>query len=348
MDMQYTKLGDSEINVSEICLGSMTWGQQNTEAEGHAQLDYAVTRGVNFIDVAEMYPVPPSADTQGRTESILGQWLARQQRDKFIVATKITGPGRGFAWVRGGQLAIDRKGVTEAIEGSLRRLRTDYVDLYQIHWPDRYVPAFGKIHYDPSAERPTVPIEAQLEYLGELVKSGKVRAIGLSNETPWGVMQFLRAAERTGLPRVVSIQNAYSLINRTFEAGLSEVTRQDRVPLLAYSALAFGHLTGKYLSGAQPAGARLTLFPPFGQRYQKPCVQPAVAAYAELAASLGMSLAAMALAFVRSRWFCASTIVGATSLAQLEANIDGAAMRLDESTLAAIDAIHLMHPNPAV
>ncbi len=348
MEMRYTKLGGSDLNVSEICLGSMTWGQQNTEAEGHAQLDYAVSRGVNFIDVAEMYPVPPSADTQGRTESILGTWLARQQRDKFVVATKITGPGRGFAWVRGGQLAIDRKGVTEAIEGSLRRLRTDYVDLYQIHWPDRYVPAFGKNHYDPAAERPTVPIEEQLGHLAELVKAGKVRHVGLSNETPWGVMQFLRAAERSGLPRVVSIQNAYSLINRTYEAGLSEVTRHEGVPLMAYSALAFGHLTGKYLSGAQPAGARLTLFPPFGQRYQKPCVQPAVAAYAELAANRGMSLAAMALAFVRSRWFCASTIVGATSLAQLEANIDGAAIELNEDTLAAIDAIHLMHPNPAV
>lgn len=346
--MRYTKLGSSELNVSEICLGSMTWGQQNTEAEGHAQLDYAVSRGVNFIDVAEMYPVPPSADKQGRTESILGSWLARQPRDRFIVATKITGPGRGFAWVRGGQLAIDRKGVTEAIEGSLRRLRTDYVDLYQIHWPDRYVPAFGKNHYDPAGERPTVPIEEQLGHLGELVKAGKVRCVGLSNETPWGVMQFLQAAERTGLPRVVSIQNAYNLLNRTFEAGLSEVTRHEGVPLLAYSALAFGHLTGKYLDGAKPAGARLTLFPPFGQRYQKPCVEPAVAAYAELAGSLGISLAALALAFVRSRWFCGSTIVGATSVRQLQENIDGAGTVLGDEALAAIDAIHLKYPNPAV
>jgi aryl-alcohol dehydrogenase-like predicted oxidoreductase len=348
MEMRYTKLGGGDLNVSEICLGSMTWGQQNTEAEAHAQLDYAVSRGVNFIDVAEMYPVPPSGDTQGRTESILGAWLARQPRDKYIVATKITGPGRGFAWVRGGQLAIDRKGVTEAIEGSLRRLRTDYVDLYQIHWPDRYVPAFGKNHYDPAGERATVPIEEQLGHLGELVKAGKVRCIGLSNETPWGVMQFLRAAERSGLPRIVSIQNAYNLINRTYEAGLSEVTRHEGVPLLAYSALAFGHLTGKYLAGAQPAGARLTLFPAFGQRYQKPCVEPAVTAYAELAASLGMSLTALALAFVRSRWFCASTIVGGTSVSQLEENLAGVATDLDAGTLAAIDGIHLRHPNPAV
>lgn len=346
--MRYTKLGDSDLQVSEICLGTMTWGQQNSESEAHEQLDYATARGVNFIDAAEMYPVPPNADTQGRTESILGNWLARQARDKFVVATKITGPGRGFGWVRGGHHAIDRKGVTEAIEGSLRRLKTDHVDLYQIHWPDRYVPAFGANHYDPAGERATVPIEEQLGFLDGLVRAGKVRYIGLSNETPWGVMQFLTAADRLGLPRVASIQNAFNLLNRTFEAGLSEVTRHERVPLLAYSPLAFGHLSGKYLSGAKPEGARLTLFPPFGQRYQKPCVENAVTAYAELAASLGMSLATLALAFVRSRWFCASTIIGATSLRQLQENIDAADVAFDESILSAINAIHLRIPNPAV
>jgi len=346
--MQYAQLGDSDLRVSQICLGTMTWGQQNGEAEAHQQLDYAVSRGVNFIDAAEMYPVPPSADTQGRTEAFVGTWLSRQQRDKVLLATKITGPGRGFAWVRGGQLAIDRKGVSAAIDGSLRRLRTDYVDLYQIHWPDRYVPAFGKNHYDPSGERETVPIEEQLSILAELVTAGKVRYIGLSNETPWGVMRFLRAAERLGLPRVVSIQNAFSLINRTFEAGLSEITRHERIPLLAYSALAFGHLTGKYLGGTQPAGARLTLFPPFGQRYQKPCVEPAIIEYAALADSLGISLATLALAFVRSRWFCASTIIGATTMAQLQANIDSSTMVLDDAIVSAIDTIHLRYPNPAV
>lgn len=346
--MRYTTLGKSDLEVSEICLGSMTWGQQNSESEAHAQLDYAVSRGVNFIDAAEMYPVPPRAETQGSTETILGSWLRGRPRDEVIVATKITGPGRGFGWVRGGQHAIGRASVAEAIDGSLARLGTDYVDLYQIHWPDRYVPAFGKSHYDPAGERPTVPIEEQLEAFADVIKAGKVRYLGLSNETPWGVMQFIRAADRLGLPRVVSIQNAYNLLNRTFEAGLSEVTRHEHVPLLAYSPLAFGHLTGKYLGGATPEGARLTLFPAFGQRYQKPCVQPAVEAYARIATEAGLSLATLALAFVRTRWFCASTIIGATTMAQLAENLDSADVVLDESTLGAIESVQLLHPNPVL
>jgi aryl-alcohol dehydrogenase-like predicted oxidoreductase len=346
--MRYNRLGRSDLEVSEICLGTMTWGQQNSEAEAHRQLDYALSRGINFIDAAEMYPVPPRAETQGSTERILGSWLKGRPRDKVIVATKITGPGRGFGWVREGRHAIDRASVTAAIDGSLARLGTDYVDLYQIHWPDRYVPAFGKSHYDPAGERPTVPIEEQLAAFADVIKAGKVRYLGLSNETPWGVMQFIQAADRLGLPRVASIQNAYSLVNRTFEAGLSEVTRHENVPLLAYSPLAFGHLTGKYLGGATPDGARLTLFPAFGQRYQKPCLQPAVAEYARIAAEVGMSLATMALAFVRTRWFCGSTIIGATTMEQLAENIDSAAVVLDEATLAAIDAIQLQHPNPVL
>ncbi|MFO1318318.1 MAG: aldo/keto reductase [Burkholderiales bacterium] len=346
--MRYIRLGQAGPSVSEISLGTMTFGQQNTEAEAHAQLDYARSRGVNFIDAAEMYPVPPRAETQGRTEEIVGTWLRKQDRSSVVIATKITGPGRGFGWVRRGELAIDRKSVNEAIDGSLKRLGTDYVDLYQIHWPDRYVPSFGGIHYDPAAERPTVPIEEQLACLGELVRQGKVRNIGLSNETPWGVTQFLDAARRLNLPRVVSIQNAYNLLNRTFEAGLSEITRQEQVPLLAYSPLGFGHLTGKYAGAAQPAGARLTLFPPFGQRYQKPKVDTAVRAYVELAGSIGITPATLALAFVKSRWFLGSCIVGATTMAQLVENIDAAEVTLAEPVLQKIDAIHLENPNPAV
>lgn len=346
--MRYTRLGKSDLDVSEICLGTMTWGQQNSEAEAHAQLDYAISRGINFIDAAEMYPVPPRAETQGSTERILGSWLRGRPRDKVIVATKITGPGRGFGWVREGCHAIDRTSVTAAIDGSLSRLGTDYVDLYQIHWPDRYVPAFGKSHYDPAGERATVPIEEQLAAFADVIKAGKVRCLGLSNETPWGVMQFIQAADHLGLPRVASIQNAYSLVNRTFEAGLSEVIRHEHVPLLAYSPLAFGHLTGKYLGGAMPDGARLTLFPAFGQRYQKPCVQPAVAEYARIAEEAGLSLASMALAFVRTRWFCGSTIIGATTLSQLAENIDSVDVVLDEATLAAIDAVQLQYPNPVL
>lgn len=346
--MKLNRLGESELRVSEICLGTMTFGEQNSEKESHEQLDYAVSRGINFIDAAEMYPVPPRAETQGRTETFVGSWLKRQQRDKLIVATKITAPGRGFSWVRGGPKAIDAKEVSEALAGSLRRLQTDYVDLYQIHWPDRYVPSFGQLFYDPQSERPTISIEKQLEALAVQVKAGKIRYIGLSNETPWGVIEFLRLARERRLPAVVSVQNAYSLLNRTYESGLSEVTRHQGVPLLAYSPLGFGHLTGKYLAGAKPDGARLTRFPPFGQRYDKPNVAAACAAYCDLARRSGLSPATMAIAFVRSRWFVASTIIGATTLGQLKENIDAAAVEIAPAVLSEIDQVHLKYPNPSV
>ena len=346
--MKYNKLGPSDLNVSEICLGTMTWGEQNSEKEAHQQLDYAVSRGINFIDAAEMYPVPPTAETQGRTESYLGTWLRKQQRDKLIVATKITAPGRGFDWVRGGPRGVDRKSIQEALNGSLRRLQTDYVDLYQIHWPDRYLPLFGNIFYEPKQERPAVSIEDQLEAFAEFIKAGKIRYLGLSNESPWGALEFIRLARHKGLPMVASIQNAYNLLNRTYETGLSEVTRREGVPLLAYSPLAFGHLSGKYLNGAKPDGARLTKYPPFGQRYDKPNVMPAVAAYADLAKRAGLSAAALAVAFVRSRWFCASTIIGATTLAQLRENIDTENLSLGDAVLADIDAVQLRYPNPAM
>jgi aryl-alcohol dehydrogenase-like predicted oxidoreductase len=346
--VRYNKLGESELEVSEICLGTMTWGEQNSEAQAHEQLDYAVSRGVNFVDAAEMYPVPPRAETQGLTEAFLGSWLKRQPRNKLIVATKITAPGRGFGWVRGGPKAIDRTSVRDAVDQSLKRLQTDHIDLYQIHWPDRYVPSFGTWAYDPAQERSTVPIETQLEALDDVVKAGKVRYIGVSNETPWGVCEFVSVARRRGLPRIASIQNAYNLLNRTFEMGLSEVHRHLNVPLLAYSPLAFGHLSGKYLGGAQPAGARLTRFPAFGQRYDKVNVPEAVVAYAGLARRAGISPVRLALAFVRGRWFNASTIIGATTLPQLGEILDGAAVTLDGDTLAAIEQIHNRYPNPAL
>ena len=346
--MKYNKLGASDLAVSEICLGTMTWGEQNSEKEAHQQLDYAVSRGINFIDAAEMYPVPPKAETQGRTESYLGTWLRKQPRDNMIVATKITAPGRGFNWVRGGPKSVDRKSIQEALNGSLKRLQTDHVDLYQIHWPDRYLPLFGNIFYEPQQERPTVPLEEQLEAFAAFIKAGKIRYLGLSNESPWGALEFIRLARQKGLPMVVSIQNAYNLLNRTYETGLSEVTRREGVPLLAYSPLAFGHLSGKYLNGAKPEGARLTKYPPFGQRYDKPNVMPAVAAYAELAKRAGLSAAALAVAFVRSRWFCASTIIGATTLVQLRENIDTENLSLGGAVLADIDAVHLRYSNPVV
>ena len=225
--MEYRQLGNSSLNVSALALGTMTFGEQNTEAEAHAQLDYAISRSVNFIDTAEMYPVAPRAETVHRTESYIGTWLKHQQRDKFILATKITGPARGFSWIRGTP-RINREHISAAIDGSLRRLQTDYVDLYQIHWPDRYVPMFGSTGYDVAQERETTPIAEQLQVLAELVKAGKVRHIGLSNETPWGVAEFVRCAEHLGLPRIVSVQNAYHLMNRTFESGLAEVCHQSQ------------------------------------------------------------------------------------------------------------------------
>jgi len=346
--MKRNKLGASDLEVSSICLGTMTWGEQNSEKEAHEQLDYAVSRGINFIDAAEMYPVPPRAETQGRTESYLGTWLKKQRRERLVVATKITAPGRGFGWVRGGPSAIDARSIQEALDGSLRRLQTDYVDLYQIHWPDRYIPVFGNTFYDPKQERPSIPIEEQLAAFAPFVKQGKIRHLGVSNESPWGVMEFIRAAREQGLPMLASIQNAYNLLNRSYEPGLSEVTRREGVPLIAYSPLAFGHLSGKYLNGTRPAGARLTLHPPFGQRYDKPNVPPASQAYAELAKRAGLSAATLAIAFVHGRWFCASTIVGATGIAQLKEDIDASAVSLPDSVLAEIDAIHLRYPNPAI
>ncbi|MEN9204009.1 MAG: NADP(H)-dependent aldo-keto reductase [Thermostichus sp. DG_1_6_bins_120] len=345
--MRYLPLGHSSLTISEMGLGTMTFGQQNTMAQAHEQLDYAVAQGINFIDTAEMYPVPARAETQGATECYIGEWLQHQQRDRLVIATKITGPGRPWHWIRNGSLSINRNNIKQAVAGSLTRLKTDYIDLYQIHWPDRYVPQFGAVSYDPSQERPTVPIVEQLEALGELVQAGLIRYIGLSNETPWGVTEFCHIAEQMGLPKVVSIQNAYNLLNRLFEVGLAEVCRHEHVGLLAYSPLAFGMLTGKYLAGARPAGSRLALFEGFGQRYLKPNVAEAVAAYVSIAQKYGLTPAQLALAFVRSRWFVTSTLIGATSLAQLKENLSCLQVELSAEILAEIEAVHQRYPNPA-
>jgi len=348
--MEYRQLGTSDLKISALALGTMTFGEQNSEAEAHAQLDLAVSRGVNFIDTAEMYPVAPRAETAGRTESYIGTWLKRQRRDQLIVATKIAGPARGFTWIRGGP-RIDRVQINAALDGSLRRLQTDYVDLYQIHWPDRYVPMFGATSYDAAQERDSVPIAEQLQALGDLVKAGKVRHLGLSNETPWGVAEFLRCAETHGLPKIVSIQNAYHLMNRTFESGLAEVCRHANVGLLAYSPLAFGHLTGKYLADPQAPGimakGRVTLFPGFGQRYNKPNVPAASKEYVRIAQEAGLNPAQLALAFTRTRWFTGSVLLGATSVQQLQENLDSAELTLTADVLEKIETVHKVYPNPA-
>jgi aryl-alcohol dehydrogenase-like predicted oxidoreductase len=344
--MEYRRLGGSDLNVSAVCLGTMTFGEQNTEAEAHAQLDYALERGVNFVDTAEMYPVPPRAETCTRTEAIVGNWLKHQPRDRVIVATKVAGPRRAMSWIRGGPPALDRGNIRTALDGSLRRLQIDYVDLYQLHWPERNTPMFGEYAFEPGKETDAVPIRAQLETLAELVAEGRVRYVGLSNETPWGVMEFLRIAREHGLPQLVSVQNAYGLLNRTYECGLAEIGFRENVGLLAYSPLAFGHLSGKYLENPAAHG-RVTLFRRFGQRYEKPNVAAAVAAYAGIARRHGLTPTQLALGFVYRRWCVASTVIGATSLAQLGEDLDAWETRLSDEVLADIEAVHLRFTNPA-
>jgi len=344
--MIYKKLGNTAIDVSAICLGTMTWGEQNTQAEGHMQLDYATSHGVNFIDTAELYAIPPRAETYGRTEEIVGSWLAsRCCRDKVILASKVCGPTGWCPHIRNGRARLDRKNIFAACEASLRRLQTDYLDLYQVHWPDRKTNFFGQLGYQPEPDDDATPIEETLATLGELVASGKVRHIGISNETPWGLMQYLRLAESEGLPRIVSIQNPYSLLNRSFEVGLAEMACREKVGLLAYSPLAFGTLSGKYLDGARPARARISLFPDY-TRYAKPQGQAATAAYVELARKHGLDPALMALAYVNSRPFLTSTIIGATTMQQLEDNIASIDFELSDEVLAGIEGIHTEYPNP--
>ncbi len=351
--MEFRRLGRTDIQVSLICLGTMTWGEQNSEAEAHAQLDYALERGINFIDAAEMYPVPPKAETQGSTERYIGSWLkARGNRDKVVIATKVAGRGGGprgdFGWLRDDGLPPDlsRRQIFEAVDKSLQRLGTDYIDLYQTHWPDRVTTNFGRAEY-PHNDEPSIPVEETLAAMADLIKAGKVRAFGVSNETAWGVMRHVVAAEANSLlPRIVSIQNPYNLLNRWYEHALSEVAQREAVGLLAYSPLAMGVLAGKYLGGAKPAGARLTLFTRF-TRYSNPQVERTTARYVALAAQHGLDPAQMALAFVNSRPFLTANIIGATSLAQLKADIDSIDMKLPKEVFDGIEAIHRDQPNPA-
>jgi len=344
--MSIRPLGNSDLQIPDICLGTMTFGEQTAQSDAHAQLDYAISEGINFIDTAEMYAVPPRAETFGTTETIVGNWLAGQQRDKIILATKVAGPARSLTWIRKGPPALDRANIRAAVEGSLKRLQTDYIDIYQLHWPERNQPMFGQWQFDPSAERSATPIREQLEALSELVREGKLRHVAVSNEHPWGIMEFTRLAAEHGLPRIVSTQNAYNLLNRSFESSLTEVCYRERVGLLAYSPLAFGHLSGKYLANPAAPG-RLTQWPGFGQRYSKPNVAPAVAAYAALAEKHGLTLTQLALGFVHSRWFVSSTIIGASSLDQLKETLPATRTELSREILREIDTVHLQYTNPA-
>ena len=344
--MRYRTLPGTELKVSEVCLGTMTFGEQNSEAEAHAQLDYAVAQGINFIDTAEMYPVPPNATTQGRTETFVGSWLARHKREGLVVATKVAGPGRR-AWIRGGRTDLTREVIAEAVDTSLARLKIDVIDLYQIHWPQRNVPNFGASAFDPSKERDGPSIREQVEGMARLIEIGKIRYYGLSNETAWGVCEFRRAAQELGVPGPVTIQNSYSLISRNVDNDLAEVLFREQMSLLAYSPLAGGILSGKYLSGEKPPKARFTLFDTLGIRFRKPMVPEAVAAYVELARRRGISPVQLALGYVRSRWFLGASIIGATSIPQLEQDIAAAQFELDAETQAEIARIQQHYPNPA-
>ncbi len=345
--MKMNPLGRTGIMVSRICLGTMTYGQQNSLEEAYRQMDMAVDHGVNFFDTAEMYSFPGKPETQGRSEEIIGDWMeARGNRDKIVVATKITGPSSQQSHIRGGKQRFTAEQVAEAVDSSLKRLKTDAIDLYQTHWPERDANYFGKLDYIHIEDDDGTPMEEQLDALGEQVKAGKIRAVGVSNETPWGLMKLQEIAKRTGLPRISSIQNPYSLICRQFEVGLAEAAIREDAGLLAYSPLAFGALTGKYLDGKLPEDSRHKLFPEF-MRYFKPGGVRATEAYVAMARDHGLDAAQMALAYVHSRRFLTATIIGATTEEQLQTNLDSEDMVLGDEVLAGIEAIHAENSNPA-
>ncbi len=344
--MKYTTLPNTNIKVSKICLGSMTWGNQNTEAEGHAQLDYAMDQGINFIDTAELYPVPATAETQGRTSKIIGTWLAnRKNRDQVILASKIAGPGDYTAHIR--TTGFKGDSIKDAVNKELKRLQTDYIDLYQLHWPERTTNTFGVRDYKQSPDDQWKDNFKQvLEALEGVKKEGKIRHIGLSNEKGWGTMRYLAESNTHNLPRPITIQNSYSLLNRTFEGDLAEISQRENLGLLAYSPMAFGVLSGKYIKGTAADNARLKLFPRFA-RYSSEQSTEATKRYLKIAEDNGMTLAQMALAFVTQRSFVTSNIIGATNLEQLKENIASIDIILSNDILEKIDEVHTVIPNPA-
>jgi len=350
--MIYSELARTGMQVSRICLGTMTWGRQNSQDEAFAQMDYALDQGVNFFDTAELYPVPSGQETYARTEKIIGNWFqAYGQRDKVVIATKmavanVNGQGPNSNYMRNGASYFDKTNIEAAVDASLKRLQTDYIDLYQLHWPERATNFFGKLGYEHIQDDPSTPLEETLDALAGVIKAGKVRAVGVSNETPWGVMKYLELAERHGLPRIASVQNPYSLLNRTYEIGMAEVSARENCGLLAYSPLAFGVLSGKYLNGARPKGARLSLFPYF-DRYIQDKVEQITKRYVELAHDHGLDPAQMALAFVNAQAFLTANIIGATTMEQLKSNIASIDVELSAEVLDGIAAIHADHPNPS-
>ena len=341
--MEYRKLGNTDIDVSVICLGTMSYGEQNTEKEAHEQLDYSLDRGVNFIDTAEMYAIPPKKETYGKTEELIGTWIKRRgERSKYIIATKVAGPG--MEYVRGGS-RLSSEHIVKAVESSLKRLQTDYIDLYQVHWPERKSNYFGRLGYEYS-EDTGIAIEETYKAMDKLVRDGKVRYLGISNETPWGVNEYLRLEREHGYNKIMSIQNPYSLLNRIYEVGLAEITHRENVGLLAYSPLGFGMLTGKYAEGT-PSDSRLGLYGDWFTRYSNKPTIDAVRKYINLAREFSITPTQLALAFVNTRPFLTSNIIGATKMSQLEENIDSIEVSLNTEILEAIEEIHVSNPNPA-
>ena len=350
--MKYRKLGNTGIDVSVICLGTMTFGEQNSEAEGFEQMDYAFDRGVNFFDTAELYAVMPRKETYGKTEEIVGNWIQkRKNREKIILASKIASKSEDdLHWIRNGSthLGFDRKNIDEAIDNSLKRLKTDYIDLYQLHWPERKVPKFGVLDFEYDPQDEWTAIEDVLENLNRLVQAGKIRHVGLSNETPWGVMKFLQLSKERNLPRMVSIQNVYSLVNRVFDVANSEVSIRENCGLLAYSPLAGGRLSGKYIGNKKPKNARYTIWPRRFSRHHTKRGEIAIEAYFNLAKKYGLPPSLFANSFVNDRPFVTSNIIGATNMKQLKENIDSINITLSKEILREIENIHLSDPNPCV
>ncbi|WP_111892537.1 NADP(H)-dependent aldo-keto reductase [Acinetobacter sp. MB5] len=349
--MKFNPLAHTGIQLPEICLGTMTFGEQNTQAEAFEQLNYALDQGLYFWDTAEMYPVPPKPETQGATEQIIGNWIGQHgKRDQLFLASKIAGPSFGGSSIRQGLTRFNQKDIQQALDGSLKRLQTDYIDLYQLHWPERHTNFFGHLGFGNQLaaqhEHDFTALEDTLGALHQEIQKGRIRFIGLSNETPWGTMKFLHLAEKMNLSKFVTVQNPYSLLNRTYEVGMSEIAKYEGVGLLAYSPLAFGMLTGKYRHGAKPANGRITLFSRFS-RYTNPECEWATEQYAQIAEKHGLTLTQLALAFIKQQFFVTSTIIGATSMSQLKENIAAFDLELNEEILLEIEAIHKQQPNPA-
>ena len=343
--MNYKKLGNTDLDVSTICLGTMTWGEQNTQDEGFKQMDFALDQGVNFWDTAEIYSIPPKEETFGSTEEIIGNWFEKtKKRDKVILASKVCGPMREY--VRGGGNQFGKKNITEALDGSLKRLKTDYIDLYQLHWPERNTNFFGKLGYEHGEDGDWTKFEDILENLKKFIDEGKIRHIGLSNETPWGLSKFLEISKDKDLPRMMSIQNPYSLLNRTYEVGLAEISVRDEIGLLAYSPLASGYLSGKYRNNQMPKNSRIERDPDFWTRYAKPNTEKAVEAYYKIANKHDLDLAQMSLKFLEIQPFVTSVIIGATTMEQLKTNIESVNINLSDDIIKEINEVQTIYPNP--